>query len=623
MGSERLAAGLKAELPISEAVARAQRDAQRQADRIRELFLAAAVTAASADEQIAQTLALGCRLIGCEAGSVFELDRAPQTTVLPERLCRLALGTEGTLAIDDLAGLPYVAEDDDGKPSDFVAYVGAPIMVRGVVVGTLNFASKKPRDEPFSETDRDLVQLIGALIGSAIDRRRSRERLRRLAYFDTLTGLPNRVQFVERLRETVTAIVSAGERKRLAVVFLDLDHFKEINDTFGHGRGDAVLSVVGERLRERVGEHGMVARMSGDEFAVLLESGEDLGDLDAFSESLRAAIDAPIVIGGYEQYATASIGVSIYPDDGADAETLVKHADVAMYRAKEKGRNFVQFYTPVLNAAMTTRLQQEKALRKALARSEFLVYYQPQFELATSRLFGIEALVRWHHPKLGLIRPDLFIPNAESSSVIVLIGELVMEMACQQLVKWQARGLPELRVSVNLSARQFHETDLLKRARSVLDSTGLNPETLEFEITESVAMDDAERSTEIMRTLRDVGIRFCLDDFGTGYSSLGYLKSFPIDTLKIDQSFVRDIMTEQDDATIVRTVIAMAHNLGLDVCAEGTETEDQLNFLRQNTCDRVQGYFYSRPVPPEEFERFVDDALAAKQPAQSEAGSAV
>ncbi|MBV8601938.1 MAG: EAL domain-containing protein [Candidatus Eremiobacteraeota bacterium] len=597
---------------------------QRQAERIRELFLAAAVTAASAEEQIAETVALGCRLVGCEAGAVFELDRAvDDESPVPERLCRLGLGTEGTLALDDLQGLPYIAADDDGKPSGFVAYIGAPIMVRGVVVGTLNFATKQQREEPFSETDRDLVQLISALIGSAIDRRRSRERLRRLAYFDTLTGLPNRVQFVERLRETVTGIVSAGERRRLAVVFLDLDHFKEINDTFGHGRGDAVLSVVGERLRERVGDRGMVARMSGDEFAVLLERGPDLEEVDAFAESLRAAIDAPIVIGGYEQYATASIGVSIYPEDGTDAETLVKHADVAMYRAKEKGRNFVQFYTPVLNAAMTTRLQQEKALRKALARSEFLVYYQPQFELATGKLFGIEALVRWHHPKLGLIRPDLFIPNAESSSVIVLIGELVMEMACQQLVKWQRRGLPELRVSVNLSARQFHETDLLKRARSVLESTGLDPQTLEFEITESVAMDDAERSTEIMRTLRDVGIRFCLDDFGTSYSSLGYLKSFPIDTLKIDQSFVRDIMTEQDDATIVRTVIAMAHNLGLDVCAEGTETEDQLNFLRQNTCDRVQGYFYSRPVPPEEFERFVDDALAAKQPAQSEAGSAV
>ena len=582
-----------------------------RAESVRELFLAAAVSAASPEEQIAQTVALGCRLLACESGSVFELDRADPTPAVPEELCRLALATEGALAIDDLSGLPQLAAARDPGEVQITSYIGAPIAVRGSVVGTLNFVGKTPRELPFGDTDRDLVLLISALIGSAIDRRRSRDRLQRLAYFDVLTGLPNRTHFVERLRETVTRIVSAGERRRLAVVFLDLDNFKEINDTFGHGRGDAVITVVGERLRERVGNRGMVARMSGDEFAVLVEDNADLEKLEAFAESLRAAVDSPIVIAGYEQYATASIGVSVYPDDGGDAETLVKHADVAMYRAKEKGRNFVQFYTPVLNAAMTTRLQQEKALRKALTRSEFAVYYQPQFELATGKLFGIEALVRWRHPKLGLIKPDLFIPNAESSSVIVLIGELVLEMACEQLVRWQARGLPKLRVSVNLSARQFRETDLLKRARGVLESTGLNPETLEFEITESVAMDEAERSTEIMRTLRDVGVRFCLDDFGTGYSSLGYLKSFPIDTLKIDQSFVRDIMTEPDDATIVRTVIAMAHNLGLDVCAEGTESQEQLDFLRHNRCDRVQGYFYSRPVPPDEFERFITEALAA------------
>ncbi|MBV8154291.1 MAG: bifunctional diguanylate cyclase/phosphodiesterase, partial [Candidatus Eremiobacteraeota bacterium] len=346
----------------------------------------------------------------------------------------------------------------------------------------------------------------------------------------------------------------------------------------------------------------------------------EVANLEGFTESIRAAIDTPIVIGGYEQYATASLGVSVYPNDGGDAETLLKHADVAMYRAKEKGRNFVQFYTPVLNAAMTTRLQQEKALRKALARGEFIVYYQPQYELATGRLFGLEALVRWHHPKLGMIRPDLFIPNAESSSVIVLIGELVMEKACSQLVAWQARGLPKLRVSVNLSARQFHETDLLKRARSVLEQTSLDPDTLEFEITESVAMDDAQRSVEIMKRLRDVGIRFSLDDFGTGYSSLGYLKRFPIDTLKIDQSFIRDIMNKPDDATIVKTVIAMAHNLSLDVCAEGTETKEQLEFLGRNSCDRVQGYYYSRPVPPEDFEPFITAAVAESQGVPAEKG---
>ncbi|MGA3038773.1 MAG: EAL domain-containing protein [Vulcanimicrobiaceae bacterium] len=551
---------------------------------------------------------LGCRLLGCDAGAVFELDRATSDDTISERLCRLALASDGALALDDLRGLDYLS--DSGEKPPFRAYIGAPINVRGSIVGTLNFVSRAARKPGFTGTDRDLVQLISALVGNTIDRRRAHERLHRLAYFDTLTGLPNRVQFVERLAEAVSHIATTGNNRKLSVIFLDLDDFKEINDTFGHMRGDAVLSVVGERLRLRVGTRGTVARMGGDEFAIVLTDERELSSLETFTESIRSAIDTPIIIGGYEQYATASIGVSIYPDDGGDAETLLKHADVAMYRAKEKGRNFVQFYTPMLNAAMTTRLQQEKALRKALSRGEFVVYYQPQYELATGRLFGLEALVRWRHPKLGMIRPDLFIPNAESSSVIVLIGELVMETACRQLVAWQSRGLPKLRISVNLSARQFHETDLLKRAKTVLDATGLDPDTLEFEITESVAMGDAERSTEIMKRLRDVGIRFCVDDFGTGYSSLGYLKRFPIDTLKIDKSFVADVITKNDDATLVKTVIAMAHNLSLDVCAEGTETKDQLDFLGRNSCDRVQGYYYSRPVPPEEIEPFIVAALA-------------
>ncbi len=579
--------------------------------RIRELLLAAAVTAESADEHIAHTVTLGCRLLGCDTGAVFELDRASSDETISERLCRLALASDGALALDDLRGLDYLSED--GEKTPFRAYIGAPINVRGSVVGTLNFVAKAARKPGFSETDRDLVQLISALVGNTIERRRAHERLHRLAYFDTLTGLPNRVQFVERLSEAVSQIASSRNNRKLAVIFLDLDDFKEINDTFGHMRGDAVLSVIGERLRLRVGTRGTVARMGGDEFAILLTDERELADMEAFTESIRSAIDTPIIIGGYEQYATASLGVSIYPDDGGDGETLLKHADVAMYRAKEKGRNFVQFYTPVLNAAMTTRLQQEKALRKALSRGEFVVYYQPQYELATGRLFGLEALVRWRHPKLGMIRPDLFIPNAESSSVIVLIGELVMETACRQAVAWQTRGLPKLRISVNLSARQFHETDLLKRAKTVLDATGLDPETLEFEITESVAMGDAERSTEIMKRLRDVGIRFSVDDFGTGYSSLGYLKRFPIDTLKIDKSFVADVITKNDDATLVKTVIAMAHNLNLDVCAEGTETKEQLDFLGRNSCDRVQGYYYSRPVPPEEIEPFIVAALAETQ----------
>ncbi|MBV8355049.1 MAG: EAL domain-containing protein [Candidatus Eremiobacteraeota bacterium] len=589
--------------------------AQARHDLVRELLLAAAVPADSSDEQIAQTLAVGRRLLDCDLGAVFEVD-GPRQNDIPERLCRLALATDGAIAIDDLRGIPYLDEvAESEKP--LRAFIGGPISARGSVIGTLNFAALEPRRVPFSDGDRDLVALMGALVGGAIDRRSARERLRRLAYYDPLTNLPNRVHFLERLRERATALATSGGDQRLAVILLDLDHFKEINDTFGHGRGDAVLLIVGERLRERIGDRGFVARTSGDEFAVLIDQEPALAAIDRFAEELRAAIDAPIVIGGYEQYVTASFGVSVSPEDGTDSETLVKHADVAMYRAKDKGRNFVQRYMPVLNAAVTTRLQQEKALRKAVARREFLVYYQPQVELATGRLFGIEALVRWRHPKLGVIRPDLFIPNAESSSVIVLIGEHVMETACQHLIRWHGMGFDDLRVSVNLSARQFRETDLPKRVRSVLEGSRVRPETVDFEITESVAMEDAQRSIEIMQTLRELGVGFSLDDFGTGYSSLGYLRRFPIDCLKIDQSFVRDMVTHPDDATIVRTVIAMAHNLGLSVCAEGVENREQSEFLRLQRCDRVQGYVFATPLPAEEFEHFLLRSRANATPGAS------
>ncbi|MBV8748189.1 MAG: EAL domain-containing protein, partial [Candidatus Eremiobacteraeota bacterium] len=311
-----------------------------------------------------------------------------------------------------------------------------------------------------------------------------------------------------------------------------------------------------------------------------------------------------LLIDGYEQFVTTSIGIAVYPNDGPDADTLIKHADVAMYRAKERGRNTHQFFTPSLGATLRTRISQEKSLRKALEREEFVLHYQPQFALEGERLVSLEALVRWQHPRLGLIGPDQFIPSAEMSGLIVGLGDWIMETATRQVRRWQ-EIVPGLRLAVNLSARQFHQTALVQKIREMLARSGLQAGEFEIEITESVAMSDAALSTQILEELGRAGVRLAVDDFGTGYSSLGYLRRFPLDSLKIDKSFVREILVEPDDATIVRTVIGMAHSLGLEVCAEGVETAEQLAFLRQERCDRVQGFLFGRPMRTEDVEGFL------------------
>jgi EAL domain-containing protein (putative c-di-GMP-specific phosphodiesterase class I) len=356
-----------------------------------------------------------------------------------------------------------------------------------------------------------------------------------------------------------------------------------------------MLRVIGDRLSSVVGTAGLVARMGGDEFIVLVGGDPATAWLDSLATRIIRAVDEPLLIDGYEQFVTTSIGIAIYPNDGDDADTLIKHADVAMYRAKERGRNTHQFFTPALAASLRTRISQEKLLRRALEREEFVLHYQPQFELEGERLCSFEALVRWQHPRLGLIGPDQFIPSAEMSGLIVGLGDWVMETACRQVREWQAI-VPGLRLAVNLSARQFHQTALAVKIRELLARTGLPPDQLEIEITESVAMSDAALSRQILEELGRAGVRLAVDDFGTGYSSLGYLRRFPLDTLKIDKSFVREITAEPDDATIVRTVIGMAHSLGLEVCAEGVETPEQLAFLRQERCDRVQGFLHGRPM---------------------------
>jgi diguanylate cyclase (GGDEF)-like protein/PAS domain S-box-containing protein len=580
-------------------------DLIRSRARLRELYLVAASANATAETLIAATIDAGCRLLGMTAGSLYdaEADRSVATVgdPTPRKLARLALATDGALAIEDLTGLPYLAEAEFGETAPR-AYIGTGIEIGGERYGTLSFAAGTPHSEPFTATDRDLVQLMGALVASGIERGRSRARLKHLAYNDQLTALPNRAWFIERLGEELAVASRAGTR--VGVMFLDLDRFKDINDTFGHGLGDRMLQMIGDRVSATVGAGGLVARMGGDEFIVLVGDDPPTSRLDELAARIIAAVDQPLFIDGLEQFVTTSVGIAVFPRDGADADTLIKHADVAMYRAKERGRNTHEFFTPALAANLRTRLAQEKALRRAVQREEFVLHYQPQYELDGARLCALEALVRWQHPRHGLIPPDQFIPSAEVSGLIVEIGDWVLETACRQVRAWQAVA-PGLRVAVNLSARQFHQRALTAKIREVLARTGLAADRLEIEITESVAMSDAALSRQILEELRGAGVRLAVDDFGTGYSSLGYLRRFPIDTLKIDKSFVREIMVEPDDATIVRTVIGMAHSLGLRVCAEGVETEAQLAFLRHERCDRVQGFLYGRPMPAEEVDAFL------------------
>jgi diguanylate cyclase (GGDEF)-like protein/PAS domain S-box-containing protein len=587
------------------AVRRAEREVAVQSDRLRELYLVAASADGTPENLIAATIDAGCRLLGLTAGSLYdaEADRSVSTVgnPIPRRLARLALATDGALALDDLRGVPYLGEAELGEQRP-CAYVGTAIEVGGVRYGSLSFAADELRAQPFTPSDRDLVQLMGVLVGSAIERGHSRARLKHLAYNDQLTALPNRAWFVERLRDEL--VLARSAKMRAAVMFLDLDRFKDINDSLGHALGDRMLRVIGDRLTAVVGSEGLVARMGGDEFIVLIGNDPPTALLDALARRIVAAIDEPLVIDGYEQFVTTSIGIAVFPSDGDDADALIKHADVAMYRAKERGRNTHEFFTPALAAGLRMRLSQEKSLRKALEREEFVLHYQPQFELDGERLVSLEALVRWEHPDLGLIGPDQFIPSAEMSGLIVELGDWVLETACRQVRAWHAI-VPDLRLAVNLSARQFHQTALIGKIRDSLARTGLQPNHLEIEITESVAMSDAAFSIQILEDLGRAGVRLAVDDFGTGYSSLGYLRRFPINSLKIDKSFVREIPGVADDATIVRTVIGMAHSLGLEVCAEGVETAEQLAFLRAEGCDRAQGYLFGRPMAAEDVEAFL------------------
>ncbi len=454
-------------------------------------------------------------------------------------------------------------------------------------------------------------------------RKQAEERVHRLAHFDELTGLANRSMFNQRLSH---ALVQARRNGRpLAILFIDLDRFKNINDTLGHEAGDRVLKEVAQRLQACLRGGDTVGRLGGDEFVVLIEELPQPIHVAAVAQKILAAVVKPYIAGEHEFHLTASIGISTYPHDSEDMPGLLKNADIAMYRAKEQGRNNYQFYSAPMNIHTLERLALESDLRRALARDEFVLHYQPKVDIGSGRITGMEALVRWQRPGRGLVAPAQFIPLAEDTGLIVPIGAWVLKTACTWNQTLRKLGLPPLRVAVNLSARQFTHERLLQDVARVLADTGLDPAALELEITESMVMHDPERAARLLGELKDMGIHISIDDFGTGYSSLAYLKRFALDSLKIDRSFIRDMPRDADDAAITRAIIAMAHSLRLRVVAEGVEADEQLSFLRDLGCDEMQGYHFSEPLPEDAFLRLLQKRIASGGdcgPSGSQAGIA-
>ena len=422
-----------------------------------------------------------------------------------------------------------------------------------------------------------------------------------LAYYDVLTGLPNRTLLRDRLGQMIA--VSHRDKQQFALLFMDLDRFKYINDSMGHSVGDRLLQAVALRIQEQVREEDTVARLGGDEFIVLLrETGES--GAATVAKKLLETLATPYDLDGHVISTQASIGISIFPDFAHDADTLIKNADMAMYSAKEEGRNNYQFFKQDMNFRVDLLFSMEKDLRLALERGEFTLHYQPQADLSTGKLCGVEALLRWRHPVKGAVSPAEFIPVAEETGQIVPIGEWVLRSACAQMVEWRKQGMTELTMAVNLSMRQLRQPMLVELVKSVLNETGLEPRYLELEITEGIMMGDNRIAMNFLSEMHGLGVQLSIDDFGTGFSSLNYLKKLPVHKLKIDQSFVRDIETDESDAAIIRSIISLGHRLNLRVIAEGVETQEQLDFLRIRGCDEIQGYFYARPMPAAEFAGF-------------------
>ncbi len=454
------------------------------------------------------------------------------------------------------------------------------------------------------DKDKHSINHIVWLFRDITEEKASEAHIYHLAHFDPLTGLLNRTAFHEQLNRAITT--SLIEQTQLAIIYLDLDHFKLINDASGHTAGDLLLQTVSERLKLCLDKDSVIGRLGGDEFVIILSGHEEKNNIQETSEKIIAELARPIKLNNnVEVIVTSSLGISCYPKDGPDSHTLMKNADTAMYTAKQKGRNNHQFFAKEMNEHAAERLAMEVQLRQALQKNEFELYYQPQINVATNKITGCEALLRWNHPKRGLVPPFEFIPIAEETGLIQAIGEWVIEEACRQQSLWREKGVANLKMGVNISSRQFTSKNLLGSIKNSIDQSGIDPDKLDLELTESSVMENVDDAIRILRSLKDMGLSLSIDDFGTGYSSLAYLKQFPIDRLKIDRSFVRDIVTDSEDAAIVTATISLSYNLHMAVIAEGVESKEQIEFLKHRGCVEMQGYHFCRPLPVSEITEFL------------------
>jgi len=546
-----------------------------------------------------------------EPESPFQLHFAERLAAGLELLSKAGEGASPALVLLDLS-LP----DSFGLETFAKVYAHSPQIPIIVLTGnddqTVALSAVKGGAQDYLVKSRLDKELLLRSMQYSIERKRYQVQLEHQANYDALTGLPNRNLLHDRLRQAVYAQRSP---RAMAVVFIDLDHFKFVNDSLGHGVGDKLLRGMADRLRGVLREGDTVARLGGDEFVLILNDQSSEEVIFRAMQRITQELSQPMMIDGKELYVTCSAGISLHPQDGDDVDTLLKNADAAMYRAKDAGRNNFQFFTSEMNERINERLSLENALRRALERNEFLLHFQQKIDLRTGRLTGAEALVRWAHPEMGVLRPERFIPLAEETGLIVKIGEWVMHETCRQVRAWLDRGLDPGLVSVNLSARQFRQEGLVRSVSRILEETGIDSRHLEIELTESMVMHNVTTAIATLHGLKSLGLTLSVDDFGTGYSSLAYLKDLPIDTLKIDRSFVRAIGegVSGQEGVIAQAVISLGHALHLKVIAEGVETERQVGFLRRHGCDEVQGFFYGEPQAPEVYAKLLEHANKRKR----------
>jgi diguanylate cyclase (GGDEF)-like protein len=463
----------------------------------------------------------------------------------------------------------------------------------GAVLGVFAMYSNSVREPTANETRH--IEMTTRIAGIAIERKRAEDQIRFLAHHDALTSLPNRSLLKDRLTQAI--LQTQRHNPCVSVIFIDLDNFKTINDSLGHTAGDELLKIVAGRMVACVRSTDTVVRLGGDEFVILLvDLPANPGEISAYLDRISAAIAEPILLEGRSLYVPCSMGVATYPNDGLDPDTLLMNADTAMYKAKDAGRDSVQFYTAEMNVRVREKLALQQEMRDGLAHSEFTLLFQPQVDLRTDRIFAVEALVRWRHPALGLLSPLKFIPLAEETGLIVPLGDWILHEACRRNKAWQDAGLPPLRISVNVSARQFKEKTLIDRVNNALRESGMAANHLELEITEGLIMQDVDQAIATMKELQHLGVQLAIDDFGTGYSSLNALKNFPVARLKIDKSFIKNLASDDRDKAVAAAVISLGQKLNLRVIAEGVETAEQLAILRENNCDEIQGYYFSKPV---------------------------